>query len=124
MLTFNPAAVESNVREATTEDLLDRVTAYRRGMEREAIPIIEAELARHGVTGADIERHEAEECHNVVYRPEGFAYKCSFCRRPAVTRSWGWHWLWGLLPVLPCVVSYCERHAQDAPKPEPPEESV
>jgi hypothetical protein len=118
MLTFNAAAVEQNAHDATTEDLLDRVTAYRRGMERDAIPIIEAELAKRGVLQADIRRHEAERCRDVVLRPEGFAYKCSFCRRPAVARRWGWHWLWGLLPILPCVLSYCENHAGDLQQPE------
>ncbi len=111
MLPFDPAAVERNAREATTEDLLDRMTAYRAGMEPEAIPLIEAELERRGIDRSAIDRHAAENCEGVVLRPEGFAYRCSYCRRPAVARRWGWHRLWGLVPVLPCVLNYCTAHA-------------
>jgi hypothetical protein len=111
MLQFDPAAVERNARESTTEDLLDRMTAFRSGMEPDAIPIIEAELERRGLDRAAIRRHAAENCDGVVLRPEGFAYRCSYCRRPAVLRRWGWHKLWGLLPVLPCVLNFCPTHA-------------
>jgi hypothetical protein len=111
MMPFDPAAVRQNVREATTEDLLDRVTAFRAGMEPEAIPIIEAELQRRGLGRAEIDRHEADNCKDILLRPEGFAYRCSFCRRPAVVRHRGWYRFWGLLPLLPCVLNYCARHA-------------
>jgi hypothetical protein len=120
MLEFDPEKVERNVREATTEDLLDRVTAYRAGMEPEAVAIIEAELARRGVDREYIAESAAIECMDVVQRPEGFAYRCSFCDRPAVVRRWGWHRLWGLFPVLPWVLNYCRRHAGHA---EPESES-
>jgi hypothetical protein len=112
MIKFDPGAVERNVREATTEDLLDRITAFRAGMEADAIPIIEAELGRRGIGPVDIRRHETENCEGVVLRPEGFAYRCNFCRRPAVLRRWGWHRLWGLVPILPTMISYCARHAE------------
>jgi hypothetical protein len=112
MLPFDPAAVQRNAGESTTEDLLDRITAYRSGMEPAAIPIIEAELERRGIGWAEIRRHEAENCADVILRPEGFAYRCSYCRRPAVVRRWGWHWLGGLVPVLPRILSYCARHAE------------
>jgi hypothetical protein len=81
-------------------------------METDAVPIIEAELGRRGIGPADIRRHELENCEGIVLRPEGFAYRCSFCRRPAVLRRWGWHRLWGLLPILPTVISYCARHSE------------
>jgi tRNA 2-selenouridine synthase SelU len=123
MLEFDPDKVERNVREATTEDLLDRVTAYRTGMEPEAVRIIEAELARRGVDREYIADYEAIECVDVVQRPEGFAYRCSFCDRPAIVRRWGWHRLWGLVPVLPRVLNYCRRHA-DSAEPEPDEEET
>ena len=121
MVPIDLESVRQNVREATNEDLLDRVTAYRLGMEPEAIPIIEAELEDRGIGRAEIERYENESCRQVVTRPEGFAYKCSFCRRPAVERRWGWHWVWGLLPVLPCMLNYCARHVPAVE--EPPAES-
>jgi hypothetical protein len=111
MLQFDPEAVERNAHESTTEDLLDRLTAFRSGMEPEAIPIMERELERRGVDRVAIRQHAVENCDRVVLRPEGFAYRCSFCRRPAVLRRRGWHRLWGLLPVLPCVLNYCDAHA-------------
>src|SRR5207302_104463 len=83
MLEFDSEKVRRNVRAATTEDLLDRVTAYRAGMEADAIVMIEAELAGRGAARADIEQYEADHCADLIRRPEGFAYRCSFCHRPA-----------------------------------------
>lgn len=111
MLEFDPKVVRRNVHKATAEDLLDRITAYRAGLEPEAIQIIEAELERRGIRPADVNRYEAEESPRILNRPEGFAYRCSFCDRPAVARRWGWHWLWGWVPVIPCVQNYCDHHA-------------
>jgi hypothetical protein len=111
MLRFDPDAVRQNVRESTDEDLLNRVTAYRVGMEPAAIDIIEAELKNRGIGRTEIERHEIEQHAHVLRRPEGFAYRCNFCHRPAVVRTWGWHWVWGLLPVVPIVQSFCAEHA-------------
>ena len=111
MLEFDADAVRRNVRAATSEDLLDRVTAFRAGMEPAAIGIIEAELQRRGIGQAEIERHETECGRDVLVRPEGFAYRCSLCPRPAVVRRWAWHRLWGRLLVLPCIRSFCARHA-------------
>jgi hypothetical protein len=122
MLKFDPEAVRRNAREATTEDLLDRVTAYRSGMEPEAVAIIEAELESRGIDREEIERHEADSCGHVILRPEGFAYRCSYCDRPAVVRRWGWHWVWGLVPVLPRVMNYCARHAPAADEPPQPDD--
>jgi hypothetical protein len=110
-LDFDPDAVRRNARESTDEDLLHRVTAYRAGMEPAAVDIIEAELLNRGIGPAEIERHESENSAEVLLRPEGFAYRCNFCHRPAVVREWGWHWVWGLLPVLPIVRSFCAEHA-------------
>ena len=112
MLPFEPVAVKKNVCQSTTEDLLDRITAFRAGMEPDAIPIIEAELERRGIDRDAVRCHEAEHCNDLVLRPEGFAYRCSFCRKPAVIRRWGWHRLWNLLPILPTVLSYCSVHAE------------
>ena len=41
--------IRKNVRETGTEELLDRITAYRPGMEPAAIEVIEAELERRGI---------------------------------------------------------------------------
>src|SRR5258708_7816623 len=56
-MELNLDRVRENVRQADTEDLLDRATVYRDGMEPEAILLIEAELRARGVTEADILAH-------------------------------------------------------------------
>jgi hypothetical protein len=117
-MEFDPERVWANVRKATTEDLLDRVTAYRAGMEPEALTIIEAELRRRGVDDAQIHAHGEQREGQSIPLPDGTAAMCSFCHRPAVARAWGWRqlpgrwrWLppWGL-PLLPRWYSYCEEH--------------
>ena len=102
-------AVRANAREADAEDLLDRATVYRAGMEPAALAVIEAELAARGVTRHAVERHLAARA-GVLYRADGTAYPCSFCRRPAVRRGWGWHKLNGHLPVFPRVLCWCAEH--------------
>jgi hypothetical protein len=101
--------VRRNAQQATTEDLLDRVTVYRAGMEPEALELIEAELRRRGITEFDIAEHAAERDH-AIQLPDGSARMCSFCRRPAVRERWGWHWLWGKVPVFPRRFFYCPLH--------------
>lgn len=103
--------VRANVRAATTEDLLDRVTVFRAGMELEALEIIEAELADRGIDA------DAVAAHAVLRRaalplPDGTAMKCSFCHRPAVLRAWGWHHWWGLIPIFPRIFAYCDIHGE------------
>ncbi|HYV39166.1 MAG TPA: hypothetical protein VE988_25995, partial [Gemmataceae bacterium] len=49
--------LQKNVRESTTQDLLDRVTVYRDGMEPVALRVIEGELRGRGVSWDDIEKH-------------------------------------------------------------------
>jgi len=110
--------VRDNARQATTEDLLDRVTVYRAGMEPEALDVIEDELRVRGIDGAAIEAHAAQREMASLFHPDGTAAMCSFCRRPAVAQGWGWHWLsvpfrgrrWRLLPLVPCRFSYCAEH--------------
>jgi hypothetical protein len=111
MELFDRAQVERNVKDAETEDLLDRVTAYRSGMEPDALAIIEEELARRGYDQRDIDRFAEEECADVLLSPDGWAYRCSFCMRPAILRKWGLHKLWGVLTVpFPRLYSYCRQH--------------
>jgi hypothetical protein len=120
MELFDRQQVERNVRSADTIDLLDRATAYRAGMEPQALSIIEAELARRGFGHEDIERHDVEECSDVLRTPDGWAYRCSFCRRPAVLRRWGLHKLWGVMTVpFPRLYNYCRYHT-----PQPAEENI
>ena len=110
MLEFDPERVTRNVRDATSEDLLDRITVYRDGMEPAALEIIEAELRRRGIEREEIEAHAAHRSAQMIPLPDGTALSCSFCHRPAVEQRWGWHRMWGWLPLFPRYFSYCEVH--------------
>jgi hypothetical protein len=116
MFEFNAERVRANVRQATTEDLLDRATVNSDGMEPQALDIIEAELRRRGVTREDLEAH-ADHHRRLRSLPpgDGPPPRCSFCRRPAVRRGWGWHRLWGVLPIFPRPMAYCAEHARVGP---------
>jgi hypothetical protein len=105
MLEYDKQRVRENVTRSDTEDLLDRVTIYRADMEPDALYVIEEELRQRGVTAAEIEAHASrrEEAGAVSER-------CNFCSRPAVIEHWGWHKLWGRLPLFPRMLRYCEIH--------------
>lgn len=98
------------IRKADDEYLLDRVTIYRSGMEPAALDLMEGELDRRGYTRADIAEHGAMREESAILRPDGTALKCSFCDRPAVQKAWGWHRLFGRVPVLPWKFAYCSEH--------------
>ena len=119
MLHFNPERVRANVKKATTEDLLDRATVYREGMEADALDIIEKELRERGVSWDAIAVHERKRQAETLFDADGVALKCHKCSRPAVVDSWGWHRLWGLLPVFRRRFSWCAEHrpSEDAPNP-------
>lgn len=110
MFKFDRQKVIENVRLSSTEDLLARITAYRGGMEPDAIAIIEGELHRRGVAPFEIERHRSEMTRRVLFQAEGLAFQCSYCDRPAVMRAWEWHRLWGKIPVFPRIINRCEHH--------------
>ena len=112
--------VRRNVERAETEDLLDRVTVYRDGMEPEALRLIEDELRRRGIDEDGVRTYAQEQDAQVLRAPEGWALRCSFCDRPAVTRGWGWHRMWGVLAVFPRPFRYCREHADPAYREEPP----
>lgn len=114
MFKFNPKKIIENVQRSSTEDLLARITAYRAGMEPEAISIIEDELHRRGVAQAEIVNQQAEMTGRVLFQVEGLAFQCSFCDQPAVIRTREWHRLWGKIPVFPRMINRCERHAPQA----------
>src|SRR5438105_1201537 len=99
-MLFDIERVKWNVRQATTEDLLDRVTVYRAGMEPRALAVIEDELRERGVTRAEIRDHESSRRQAVQILADGTARKCSFCHRPAVAEGWGWHWMWKKIPLF------------------------
>lgn len=110
MLEFDADRVEANARQADTEDLLDRITAYRAGMEPGAVALIEEELARRGIGSDEIEAHALQCRDECLYHADGTALMCSFCRRPAVAEGWGWHWVFELVPLLPRRLRYCAEH--------------
>ncbi|HBI45924.1 MAG TPA: hypothetical protein DDY78_24170 [Planctomycetales bacterium] len=101
--------VQANVRKADVEDLLDRATVYRSGMEDDALELIDAELLARGVNAAAVAAHR-ERRSATLYGADGLAVKCGRCIRPAVARRWGWHCLWGVLPVFPGPQVFCDEH--------------
>jgi hypothetical protein len=110
VLTFSIEKCRADVRKAETIDLFDCVTAYREGMDPQAIEVIEGELRRRGVTRAEIdERVEAcrREC---LFDAAGVALRCSRCRRPAVAEVWGWHRVWRWVPLFPRRLRLCAEH--------------
>ncbi len=107
--------VRSNVRSASTEDLLDRVTVYRAGMESEALEIIREELRARDVSAAEILDHEERRSREIRLMPDGTAVRCTFCHRPAVAEGWGWHRVWGVIPIFPRFFHYCVEHLPRSP---------
>ena len=109
---WNEQKVRENIHKASTLDLLDRITAYRKGMEPEAIEWIEDELYRRGITPTEIAEHREKCERECIVTPDGTAVMCSFCRRPAVAEGWGWHRLFGKMPLFPRWFRYCKAHAE------------
>ena len=87
-MDFDLGRVRENVRQATTEDLLDRATVYRTALEPAALPVVLEELRARGVSPEAVVAHEQAR-QGIVPAPDGAARKCSHCTRPAVTREWG-----------------------------------
>jgi hypothetical protein len=100
----------ANIQQASTEDLLDRVTVWRAGMDPSAVERIEQELRRRGVGEQEQEAHAARH-KEVVVGADGLPLKCQKCSRPAVGQRWGWHRLWGVVPLFPRKIAFCEEHA-------------
>jgi hypothetical protein len=115
-LDFNLERVQHNATESTTEDLLDRITAYRAGMEPEAVEIIERELQDRGLSQEDIRLHAEARIRQGVQMQEESSPMCSFCRRPSVSVRIGWHRLWGLVPIFPRRYQYCSTHLSGNPQ--------
>lgn len=103
-------AIVNNVRAAPTEDLLNRATVYRDGMEPEALRVIDAELRARGVTADDVAAHEERRTQGLVRGPDGLPRVCARCGRPATWQGWTWGRLWWLLPAFPRRAALCEEH--------------
>ena len=108
-MKFDLERVRANVRNATTEDLLDRVTVYRAGLEPAALPVILEELHSRGLTPEAIVSHETSR-GAVLYDETGTARTCQRCRKPAVVKEWDWHRMFGRLPLFPRPFYLCEDH--------------
>ena len=106
----------SNARQASTDDLLDRVTVYRQAMEAEALAIFEEELRSRGVSREAIATHGRELEKLYLRSADGAVLECSFCRCPAVVERWGWHRLWGVLPIFPRRFRSCQNHIEQQPR--------
>lgn len=112
-MRLNLKAIAENMRRAGTEELLDRVTVFRAGMEPAAVDLIEGELSRRGFGPDEIADHDRRRRETVLFHPDGTALRCSFCNRPAVVQARGWHRLWGRVPVFPRLFAYCDVHRPD-----------
>ena len=115
MFEFNLDRVRDNARQATTEDLLNRVTAYRKGMQPEAIAIIEEELRNRGLGPMEIHAHRTQVEQDLLFDADGLPLTCSFCTAPAVARQRGWHRMWGRVPLFPRWFRYCKAHRPQRP---------
>jgi len=104
--------VRELAREATTEDLLDRVTVYRGGMDPEALTVLEEELRRREVDPTDIRQHAEQHGRDVLWERPGLAAQCAFCRQPAVMVEMRWFRLLGLIPLFQRPVPCCAAHAE------------
>jgi hypothetical protein len=102
--------VRKNVQAAETEDLLDRATVYRNGMEPAALDVIDAELRSRGVDEAAVAAH-AERRGPALVDDDGLVRKCEKCTRPGAVRVWAWHRLWGVVPLFPRLMNFCEVHS-------------
>ena len=105
--------VRANVRRASTEDLLDRATVYREGMEPAALDLIDRELQERGISPAERAAHEERRRRRMLIGPDGLPVRCCRCERPAVIERRDWHRLWKVLPLFPRRFAYCAEHAPD-----------
>jgi hypothetical protein len=112
MLELDLERVLDNAHKASTEDLLDRVTVYRAGMEPEALAIIQKELLSRGVTAEDVIDHEQRRSGALI--ENGLAVRCRLCSKPAVLRTWRWGKLFGVLPLFPRREALCSEHSGSA----------
>jgi len=122
MIPFDAQRVWVNVRKSETQDLMNRITVFRSGMEPAAVEIIEEELRNRGVGPEELRAYGDQLAGEVIVREDGFTAKCSFCHEPAVVEGWGWHRVWDKVPLFPRYFYYCREH-QPAP-PADQEETV
>jgi hypothetical protein len=103
-MEFNLRLVADYIRSAATEELLDRVTVYRAGMEEAALDLMEGELDRRGVSRQEIAIHYEKQLASAIMLPDRTAMRCSFCDRPAIRQARSWYWLRLRIPMLPLLI--------------------
>ncbi len=112
------------IRDTPTFELLDRVTAYRKGFEDKALKLMEKELIDRGVDLPEIRELAARCAKECLFDRHGIAKRCSYCSRPAVVERWGWYrWHFGFrgihlpvgIPLFPCRLRLCAGHGQVKP---------
>jgi hypothetical protein len=106
----NRERIRANIQAMTTEDLLDRATVFRAGMEADALDCIERELRERGVNRDAIAEHERPRRETALFDAHGIALKCHRCPRPAVVQTRDWHRLWGIVPLFRRRFLWCEEH--------------
>ena len=123
-MRFDIRRVAEYVHSADSEELLDRVTVYRDGMEPAALDLMEGELDRRGVTRAAIAEFEAMRRETALTRTDGTIIRCLLCDRPATGRGRGWITIMGgRVPIFPWRFPYCDTHSRKEPQTEPTDES-
>jgi hypothetical protein len=116
MLEQNRADIRANVSRATTDDLLDRVTVNREGMEPDALDLIETELRRRGVSYAEQAAFGEARAGAVVRTANGSPRCCCKCSRVATHRQLTWLRLFKLIPFFPIRLAYCDEHLPNKPE--------
>lgn len=109
-MEFDADRVRENAARADDDDLLDRITVQRDGMEPEALEILEEELEQRGIGSDRIAAHAERREQEVIRRRDGTVATCSRCPRPAVVETVGWQRLFGVVPYFPRTVRYCASH--------------
>jgi hypothetical protein len=109
------APVRAYVATATTDELIDRVTAFRADQDDVALQLFESELQRRGVGRDAIEARKNELKETLLTRADGSALACAFCDRPAEAEVWAWHRLWGKVPLFPRPMAVCPAHVGGRP---------
>lgn len=113
-MQVNRERMEANIRAAATEDLLDRATVFRAGMEAEAVEAMEGELRRRGINREFVAEYERKQREDVLFDAHGIALTCHRCRRPAVVQTRSWHRVWGILPLFRRRLAWCREHTPNA----------
>lgn len=105
-----PEARLKRIRAMTKEELLDRVTVLRDGMDVDALEVIHAELASRGLGPDEIGAHHREMRMKTIQHRDGLAATCHRCGRAAVSSRVEWHRMWGLIPLFRRTCYWCEEH--------------